>query len=388
MIQCRPSVDSASSTGWLALALFFSGTAVWGAPIRTVGKDIVGAAGVNAGVCVHLGCGNGELTAELARNSRLLVHGLALNRENVPRARQHIQSQKLYGPASVVYWRQGNAGNSAKLPYADNLVNLVVVDDLPRLLKGRSTQRVLEEVRRVLCPLGTVVLGKRTGVGGRASVSEAGIRKSLKKLGFERCRGIKEHGLWVQARKPWPEEMDDWTHWKRGADGNPVSKDLLVGPPTHIRWMTDPIWPTRAHVTDVPMVTANGRFFFGYSDQFYAPAIRGEPEPVLIARDAFNGTFLWQYPFPAFKIVNVKYSTGAFLARRTVVAAGDRVYAVPELGKPAIALDAATGKKVMTYTDAGSPEQVIYTGGTLVLVGGGGGPVPAGYPVKGTVRGK
>ena len=80
---------------------------------------IIKATGVDGGLVVHLGCGSGELTAALQRNSRYQVHGLDRQPQNVERARQHIQSRGIYGEVSVDQLR------GKELPYTDNLVNLV-----------------------------------------------------------------------------------------------------------------------------------------------------------------------------------------------------------------------------------------------------------------------
>ena len=41
----------------------------------------------------------------------------------------------------------------------------------------------------------------------------------------------------ASARKPWPKEMDEWSHPRHGADGNAVSCDTLVAPPERVRWI-------------------------------------------------------------------------------------------------------------------------------------------------------
>ena len=41
------------------------------------GKNILKATGVKGGLVVHIGCGDGRMTASLYANERYLVHGLA-----------------------------------------------------------------------------------------------------------------------------------------------------------------------------------------------------------------------------------------------------------------------------------------------------------------------
>jgi len=76
-------------------------------------------AGIKGGLVVHVGCGDGKLTAALRANDGFIVHGLD---KDVTAARKHIQSLGLYGPVSVENWSGG------VLPYTDNLVNLLIAE--------------------------------------------------------------------------------------------------------------------------------------------------------------------------------------------------------------------------------------------------------------------
>jgi len=155
----------------------------------TVG-EILEATGVRGGLVVHLGCGEGKLTAALRVGESCLVHGLDASSENVDRARAHIRSLGLYGPVSVEHW-QGDY-----LPYADNLVNLVVAESLGKL--------PMAEVMRVLVPLGLAYV---KGTDGR----------------------------WQKTAKSWPKEIDAWTHYQHGPDNNAVARDARVPLPQPLR---------------------------------------------------------------------------------------------------------------------------------------------------------
>ena len=104
------------------------------------GPEILDRTGVKGGLIVHIGCGDGRLTAALRDNERYIVHGLDTDAKNVETARRHIQSLGLYGPVSVQSW------NGRTLPYADNLAGLVVADEPDRVS--------MTEIMRVLRPLG------------------------------------------------------------------------------------------------------------------------------------------------------------------------------------------------------------------------------------------
>jgi SAM-dependent methyltransferase len=109
-------------------------------------RKILRTCDVTGGLIVHLGCGDGKLTAALRASDACLVHGLDADVADVERAREHLQSLGLYGAVAVEQL------TVARLPYIDNLVNLVVSEDLGRVS--------MDEVMRVLCPNGVAYIKK------------------------------------------------------------------------------------------------------------------------------------------------------------------------------------------------------------------------------------
>ena len=70
--------------------------ATLGAEARGEGADaILSAAGAAGGLVVHVGCGDGKLTAALAASDTFLVHGLDRDAGNIAKAREHLRSRKL-----------------------------------------------------------------------------------------------------------------------------------------------------------------------------------------------------------------------------------------------------------------------------------------------------
>ena len=98
-------------------------------------RQILGTADIQGGLIVHIGCGDGTVTAALHANDRCIVQGLDAD---VTAARQTIQSLGLYGKVTAEPW------TGEHLPYVDNLVNLVVAGHLGKL--------PMQEVLRVLAP--------------------------------------------------------------------------------------------------------------------------------------------------------------------------------------------------------------------------------------------
>ena len=55
-------------------------------------RQILEATGIQGGLIVHIGCGDGKLTAALGAGDSYLVHGLDINPKNVEMARKYINS--------------------------------------------------------------------------------------------------------------------------------------------------------------------------------------------------------------------------------------------------------------------------------------------------------
>ncbi len=64
-------------------------------------EDILEASGVKGGLVVHIGCGDGKLTAALRAGDAFVVQGLDTDPTNVEKARAHIQSLGLGGKVSA-----------------------------------------------------------------------------------------------------------------------------------------------------------------------------------------------------------------------------------------------------------------------------------------------
>ena len=107
-------------------------------------KEILGASGIKGGLIVHLGCGNAALTAQLRAGDQYFVHGLDTNTAEVAAARNNLIKQGIYGPVSVDQW------DGEHLPYADNLVNLIIADEPENLSEA--------ELLRALAPKGVALL--------------------------------------------------------------------------------------------------------------------------------------------------------------------------------------------------------------------------------------
>ncbi|MFH0938184.1 MAG: PQQ-binding-like beta-propeller repeat protein [Planctomycetota bacterium] len=326
----------------------------------TFAQKLVEISEIKAGLCVHLGVTDGKLTAEFGKAGKFLVHGLATDQENTDKARQYIQDQKLYGQVSV------ECGDFSRLPYADSLVNLVVVDDLLGLLKKGLS---LKETLRVVCPEGVALLG--------CSGGEVTLKAILAQTGIEKPETIAQAGAktWAVIRKTRPPEMDEWTQYMHGADRGGVSHDSAAGVPASLRWVAGPeypkaTWPQKKG--EFALLTAGGRCFYLSSSSFAnLKASRKAAEFYVIARDAFNGLFLWEHRWEDQAImttVTTEYGKSLFILEPLpLVAAGKRVYAGGILPHKLVTLDAVSGKALNTI-DLGCPILEITHHGEKLLV--------------------
>jgi len=282
---------------------------------------LVAASGVQGGLVVHVG--GGRSTAAFRINDRYVVQGLQADPARVAEARQHVLKRNLSGPVSVIRWDGGH------LPYADNLVSLLIVDEPKGLADG--------EALRVLSPRGVALI--KSGEG----------RRKLTKL--------------------WPEEIDEWTHYLHGPDNNAVAEDTRVAPPRHMQWVSGPRWGrSHDHLSSVSaVVSARGRIF-SIVDDGPTASVKADSKWMLVARDAFNGVLLWQKPISPWENQLRPFRSGPAELPRRLVAVGDRVYATLGYGKPAVALDAATGKLLRTYEGTDNAHEIVCEGGKLFVV--------------------
>jgi len=285
-------------------------------------EEVLKASGLRGGLAVQLGCGDGELATPLGAGGPFLVQCLDTDPANVEKARTRIRSAGLGGRVSAALF------DGEHLPYVDNLVNLLVAEDLGKV--------AMAEVMRVLRP------------GGTAYVSQ--------------------DGTWSKTAKPWPDDLDEWTHFLHGPDNNAVSHDRAVGPPRCLQWVSEPVYG-RNHdrlASLSAMVTAGGRLF-SIEDRGPALSIGLPADWRLVARDAFNGVTLWERPVGQWASTRIGFRSGPVQLARRLVAVGDRVYVALDYGGPLLCLDAATGSTLKTFEGTEGVDEILYCDGTLYL---------------------
>ena len=304
-------------------------------------RQILETGGVKGGLIVHVGCGDGRLTADLATGP-FIVHGLGTDAA-VAAARRHIEAKGLTGKASVARWDGG------RLPYVDSLVNLIVARG-----KGQVSG---EEMARILAPR------------GRALVRSGSLDTGHLTLDTRSPAGLDG---WSLLTKPVPREIDEWTHYLRDASGNAVARDAQVGPPRHMQWLADPLWSRNHHTlaSISSVVSTAGRLFYILDDG--PPASMNVPGRwSLVGRDAFNGALLWKRAIDEWAYVRRGFRSGPVQLPRLLVAEGERVYAPTGISGPVAVFDAVTGTTLRTCKGTDGTEEIVLHQGVLLVVTGG-----------------
>ena len=334
-----------TATSWALAAGMVLSFAAAGAAADGEAKQILDAAGVQGGLIVHVGCGDGKLTTTLRAGDSYVVHGLDTKEANVAAARRHVSSLGLGGKVSF------DTFDGKRLPFADNLVNLLVAErigDVPT-----------DEVMRVLAPLGVAYV--------------------------KQAQPGKAEPRWTKTVKPWPDAIDEWTHYLHDASNNAVAHDRVVAAPKRLQWIGGPLW-SRSHEYDsslCAMVSARGRLFYIFDEGPTGIIDKRIPDRwTLIARDAFSGVVLWKRPIPLWgwkawkraqmeradwsRMRSQRLALPPAVARR-LVAAGDRIYVTLGYEAPVTAVDAATGRTLTTYAGTERTNEIVHEKGVLVL---------------------
>ena len=270
--------------------------------------------------------GEVEQAAELHSTGRFLVFMLSSEAGSTAELRSELRKKNLLQHVSADRLR----GNS--LPFSDRLVNLLVA---PKGLDGVEES----EVRRVLAPHGAAL--------------------------------VKNGNSWRSVRQPWPDTLDDWTHYLHGPSGNAVSQDAEISEPKGMQWLASPRWH-RHHGRNAgvsALVSSKGRLF-GIIDEGAVAHSLGKAKWFLVGRDAFSGVRLWDKPIEGWERMKEHFRAGPAWFTRRLVAEGDRVFATLALDAPVTALDAATGETLETYEQTAHAQEIVYRDGVLYVVTG------------------
>ncbi len=269
---------------------------------------------MRGGLCVFLG--GTEVIADAAKviaSGPWIVHWLEADEKVAQRARNELRERGLYGQVTVEHWPETH------LPYADNLVNLILSENNELAIER-------DELLRVLAPQGTALIGGEDG---------------MRRLTGER-----------------PDDMGEWTHPWHDANGSLSASDRAFEVPNAFQWVAGPPFPLagRKSSTGV-MLSAGGRTF--QITQNVTENFPAGSQNYLVARDAFNGILLWSRKWTG---PTASHSRGAY---DVIVTCGKKVYGVGN-GDVSV-FDASTGDVISILSVDATPGKLLLVDDILVV---------------------
>ena len=263
-------------------------------------------AGVNRGVAAVVGADH-ELVLELARASELLVYVREANVEAADRLRQSAAAAG-FGIDRIVV----EHGSTERLPFADNMVDLVVA-------AGEAGESpLIGDVDRVLRP------------DGKAFIQ--GLDKLIKNADIANPTflPLPKGALdgWGAVAKLPQAGADDWSHWEKSPDNNPVSGDTVIKAPYMTQFLAHPMYIGMPSIT----TAAGGRTFLAIGHISHHQR-EWDTLYKLIARNGYNGTILWERRLP----------DGYLVHRSAFIATKDTFHMID--GSSCLLLDAETGSE-------------------------------------------
>jgi hypothetical protein len=156
--------------------------------------QMVRASGAPGGVIAVLGGANADLPLALGKQGSFVVQCLTADEASCAKLRTSIRAHGMYGPVSA------NTLDGERLPYAGNLVNILVITaEAP----GNKAGLTAKDLLRVLAPLGTAFVAQSPAADPLAA--------ALKAAGATVAADAAPAG-WTVLKKPWPANIDQWTH--------------------------------------------------------------------------------------------------------------------------------------------------------------------------------
>jgi len=274
--------------------------------------------GVNVGWCLIAGARDGRLAEQLAATTKLTMVVVEHDKQRLAAIRTRLRQAGLLGDRVIaVDW-----------PYADlpdYFANLIVSE---RAMLGDEVDLPVDELARVLRPAGGQLL--------LGSIEDWPLQ-SVQKIA---------NGLKANARAKTDLQLTkEWLHFTRGQlngaaawtglYGNTANTsstpDQLVKGPLGVLWYGEPGSKNMVgrHARSVSPLAVNGRLFMQGTE-------------VVMAYDAYNGTFLWERKIEGAVRVRVDVDGSNITAtdEALFVAVKDHV----------LQLDAKTGKTLRKYT--------------------------------------
>jgi outer membrane protein assembly factor BamB len=281
------------------------------AAMASAAKAILEKTGVREGYCVDLACGDGALSYELARQSKLTIYAVDSDAAAVALARKKLRSAGLYGTRVTVH-----LADPKRTGYPNYFADLAVS------ARGAASK----EIARLLRP-----------GGGVSCIGPAGKMK-------------------LTVRKP-RTGAGTWTHQYADAGNTLCGTDQLVRGPLELLWFDSP---------DIRLPNRHGRGHSPISDgsRMFVLGLDG-----LTALDIHNGRLLWEYKLPAvLKPFHQEHLMGTAGTGSNFCMGDGKIYV--HTGEKCLVIDAATGKKLAEFAPPKLPSGKAGRWGYIAISGG------------------
>ncbi|MEO8497232.1 MAG: PQQ-binding-like beta-propeller repeat protein, partial [Planctomycetota bacterium] len=258
--------------------------------------EILNRSNITAGYCVDLGCGDGSLAYELAKQSDLFIVAVDGDPRNVETARRKLDAAGLYGSRVTVH--QADPADSHLPKYFANLVvSSRSISEGPEAVDA-------DELVRLQRPFGGVAC---LGAPGAMTVATRGALAGA----------------------------GEWTHLYSNPANTLCSTDSIKGPLTAV-WFRD---------VDLDLPQRHGR---GPSPLFHQGQLFAEGIDELISVDAYNGRPLWRFEQKGIlDAYNADHLAGTAVTGSNICIAGDSVFL--RNGSKCLRIATATGKVTATF---------------------------------------
>jgi outer membrane protein assembly factor BamB len=302
---------------------------------RTAAQELIQKSGQRRGYCLVVGSEQGRLAYELAKQSGLTVIGVEPDLQKAQASRAALERAGIHATRVTIVQAPLD-----QIPFSNYFANLIVSDTF---LTHGQLPCAASSVARFLKPCGGVAIIGRPSTNPTASnpTPQSELTSWLTELYHEGEGDVISDEPWFMFRRGKLAGAGDWSHQYGNAANTSCTDDLRIKDGLGVLWYGDPgpsAMINRHEAAGAPLST-NGRMFIQGTDK-------------LMAYDAYNGTFLWEYKNPG------AMRTGVFNNREThnLAASDDRLYAAAE--NKCTAIDAETGQVVAEYTTPDSPDGI------------------------------
>lgn len=265
--------------------------------------EILKRSNIAAGYCVDLGCGDGSLAYELAKQSDLFIVAIDADAKNVETARRKLDAAGLYGSRVAVL--QADPADPHLPKYFANLV-----------VSNRSISE------------------------GHEAVDAVELDRLQRPFGGVACLGIP--GTMTATTRGALDGAGEWTHLYSNPANTLCSTDSIKGPLTAV-WFRD---------VDLTLPQRHGR---GPSPLFHHGQLFAEGIDELISVDAYNGRPLWRFEQQGIlDAYNADHLAGTAVTGSNICIAGDSVFL--RNGASCFRIATATGKVTATFNAPSHPD--------------------------------